>query len=76
LRPSERLRATALALLLVLGGPSIGPPARGGPVTHALALGALQPATFGAVVALGALAGLVPAVLAYRTEVAENLAPL
>lgn len=50
--------------------------ARGGPVTHALALGALQPATFGAVVALGALAGLVPAVLAYRTEVAENLAPL
>ena len=29
MRPSERLRATALALLLVLGGPSIGPPARG-----------------------------------------------
>jgi putative ABC transport system permease protein len=50
--------------------------ARGGPVTHALALSALQPATFGAVVALGALAGLVPAMLAYRTEVAENLAPL
>ncbi|HWO06851.1 MAG TPA: ABC transporter permease [Methylomirabilota bacterium] len=50
--------------------------ARGGPVTHALALSALQPVTFGAVVALGALAGLLPAVLAYRTEVAENLAPL
>jgi hypothetical protein len=31
---------------------------------------------FGSVVALGALAGLLPAVLAYRTEVAENLAPL
>jgi len=28
------------------------------------------------VVLLGALAGLVPALLAYRTEVAENLAPL
>jgi putative ABC transport system permease protein len=50
--------------------------ARGGPVTHALALSALQPVTFGAVVALGALAGLLPAMLAYRTEVAENLAPL
>jgi putative ABC transport system permease protein len=50
--------------------------ARGGPVTHALTLSALQPVTFGTVVALGALAGLLPAVLAYRTEVAENLAPL
>jgi putative ABC transport system permease protein len=50
--------------------------ARGGPVTHALALSALQPVTFGAVVALGALAGLLPAMLAYRTEVAENLAAL
>ena len=50
--------------------------ARGGPVTPALAWSALQPVTFGAVVALGALAGLVPALLAYRTEVAENLAPL
>ena len=49
---------------------------RGGPVTHALALSALQPLTLGAVVALGALAGLLPALLAYRTEVAENLAPL
>jgi len=27
-------------------------------------------------VMLGALAGMLPAVLAYRTEVAENLAPL
>ena len=50
--------------------------ARGGPVTHALALGALQPLTLGAVIALGTLAGLLPAVLAYRTEVAENLAAL
>jgi hypothetical protein len=29
-----------------------------------------------AVVLLGMAAGLLPAVLAYRTEVAENLAPL
>jgi putative ABC transport system permease protein len=50
--------------------------ARGGPVTHALSVSALQPVTLGAVVALGVLAGLLPAVLAYRTEVAENLAPL
>jgi len=50
--------------------------ARGGPVAQGLAFSALQPVTFGAVVALGALAGLLPAVLAYRTEVAENLAPL
>jgi hypothetical protein len=28
------------------------------------------------VILLGACAGLLPAVLAYRTEVAENLAPL
>jgi putative ABC transport system permease protein len=50
--------------------------ARGGPPTHALAVSALQPVTFGGVIVLGALAGLLPAVLAYRTEVAENLAPL
>jgi putative ABC transport system permease protein len=50
--------------------------ARGGPPTHAFAVSALQPVTFGAVIVLGALAGLLPAVLAYRTEVAENLAPL
>ena len=40
------------------------------------AIGALQPVTLAAVVVLGALAGLLPALLAYRTEVAENLAPL
>ena len=49
--------------------------ARGGPVTHALAFGLLQPVTLGAVVSLGLLAGLLPAMLAYRTEVAEHLAP-
>ena len=49
---------------------------RGGPVSPAFALSALQPLIFAAVVVLGALAGLLPAVLAYRTEVAENLAAL
>jgi putative ABC transport system permease protein len=49
---------------------------RGGPVANLFAIGALEPVVFGGTVALGALAGLLPAVLAYRTEVAENLAPL
>jgi putative ABC transport system permease protein len=50
--------------------------ARGGPETPPLAVGHLQPLMLAAVVVLGALAGLLPALLAYRTEVAENLAPL
>jgi ABC-type uncharacterized transport system permease subunit len=43
---------------------------------HPFAVSLLQPGLLVAVVAIGALAGLVPALLAYRTEVAENLAPL
>jgi hypothetical protein len=35
-----------------------------------------EPAVLASVILLGTLAGLLPAVLAYRTEVAENLAPL
>src|SRR6266446_51228 len=50
--------------------------ARGGLVTHPFLVSALQPVVFGSVILLGTLAGLLPAVLAYRTEVAENLAPL
>ena len=50
--------------------------ARGGPSAHPFAMGALQPLTLVTVVALGAFAGLLPAIMAYRTEVAENLAPL
>jgi len=50
--------------------------ARGGLVTHPFLFSALQPVVFGSVILLGTLAGLLPAVLAYRTEVAENLAPL
>jgi hypothetical protein len=36
----------------------------------------LQPLVLVGVVLLGSLAGIIPAVMAYRTEVAENLAPL
>jgi putative ABC transport system permease protein len=36
----------------------------------------LQPLVLASVVGLGMLAGLAPALMAYRTEVAENLAPL
>ena len=50
---------------------------RQGRFGHASGLvSALQPVVFGSVILLGTLAGLLPAVLAYRTEVAENLAPL
>jgi putative ABC transport system permease protein len=50
--------------------------ARGGLVANPFLFGALQPVVLGSVILLGTLAGLLPAVLAYRTEVAENLAPL
>ena len=50
--------------------------ARGGLIVNPFIVGALQPIVFGSVVIVGALAGLLPALLAYRTEVAENLAPL
>jgi putative ABC transport system permease protein len=36
----------------------------------------LQPLVLASVAGLGMLAGLIPALMAYRTEVAENLAPL
>jgi putative ABC transport system permease protein len=49
---------------------------RGGFVAQPLAVGWLQPVVLATVVGLGALAGLLPAMLAYRTEVGENLAPL
>ena len=50
--------------------------ARGGLVANPFLFGVLQPVVLGSVILLGTLAGLLPAVLAYRTEVAENLAPL
>jgi putative ABC transport system permease protein len=49
---------------------------RGGFVAQPLAVGWLQPVVLVTVVGLGALAGLIPAMLAYRTEVGDNLAPL
>ena len=49
---------------------------RGGPVANLFVVSALEPVVFASAVVLGALAGLLPAMLAYRTEVAENLAPL
>ena len=50
--------------------------ARVGVVTDPLAFGMLEPVVFASVVLVGTLAGLLPALRAYRMEVAENLAPL
>jgi len=47
-----------------------------GLVTNPLRVDVFEPAVLAGVIVLGTLAGLLPAVLAYRTEVAENLAPL
>jgi putative ABC transport system permease protein len=49
---------------------------RGGLALPPTSIGLLQPLLLVAVVLLGMAAGLLPAALAYRTEVAENLAPL
>jgi putative ABC transport system permease protein len=49
---------------------------RGGLVLSPPVLTPLQPLVLAGVVGLGTLAGLIPAITAYRTEVAENLAPL
>jgi putative ABC transport system permease protein len=50
--------------------------ARSGLVANPFVFNVLDPAVLGSVILLGTLAGLLPAILAYRTEVAENLAPL
>jgi hypothetical protein len=47
-----------------------------GVVTDPFAFGVLQPVVFGSVVLVGTLVGLLPAMRAYRMEVAENRAPL
>lgn len=49
---------------------------RGGMALPPTPISLLQPLLLVAVMLLGTAAGLLPAVLAYRTEVAENLAPL
>ena len=50
--------------------------ARGGLAMNPFFFTPLQFVVLAGVVLLGMLAGLIPAILAYRTEVAENLAPL
>jgi putative ABC transport system permease protein len=49
---------------------------RGGLALNPPVFTPLQPLVLAGVVLLGMLAGIIPAVMAYRTEVAENLAPL
>ena len=49
---------------------------RSGLAMHPFQFSPLQPAVCIGVLMLGIVAGLIPALLAYRTEVAENLAPL
>jgi putative ABC transport system permease protein len=49
---------------------------RAGVIADPLAIGALQPLVVAGVVVLGALAGLLPALSAYRIDVEANLAPL
>jgi putative ABC transport system permease protein len=49
---------------------------RGGLALAPFTVSTVHPLLLGGVLLVGACAGLVPAVLAYRTEVAENLAPL
>jgi putative ABC transport system permease protein len=56
-----------------LSGSLLGP---SGLLTNPFLVGAFEPAVLAGVNLLGTLAGLLPAVLAYRAEVAENLAPL
>jgi putative ABC transport system permease protein len=56
-----------------LAGSLLGP---SGLVTNPFVFNVFEPAVVAGVIVLGTLAGLVPAMLAYRTEVAENLAPL
>jgi putative ABC transport system permease protein len=56
-----------------LAGSLLGP---SGLVTSPSLFNVFDPAVLAGVILLGTVAGLLPAVLAYRTEVAENLAPL
>jgi putative ABC transport system permease protein len=49
---------------------------RSGLVSQPVVLDVVQPVVLASVIVLGTMAGLLPAILAYRTEVAENLAPL
>lgn len=80
------LEASSLAgvggLLGLLGGHGVAAlgaqmlSQRGGLVLPTPTISLLHPILLGAAILLGACAGLVPALLAYRTEVAEHLLPL
>ena len=56
-----------------LAGSLLGP---SGLITNPFLVDLFEPAVLAGVILLGTVAGLLPGVLAYRTEVAENLAPL
>ena len=60
--------------IALLGGQIIAQ--RGGLALHPPVFTPLQPLVLAGVLGVGTLAGLLPAIMAYRTEVAENLAPL
>jgi putative ABC transport system permease protein len=60
--------------MALLGGQIIAQ--RGGLALHPPVFTLLQPLVLAGVVGVGTLAGLLPAIMAYKTEVAENLAPL
>jgi putative ABC transport system permease protein len=60
-------------IVAYLSGSLLGP---SGLVTNPFRLDVFEPAVLVSVIILGILAGLLPAMLAYRTEVAEHLAPL
>jgi putative ABC transport system permease protein len=60
--------------MALLGGQIIAQ--RGGLALHPPVFTPLQPLVLAGVVGVGTLAGLLPAIMAYKTEVAENLAPL
>jgi putative ABC transport system permease protein len=49
---------------------------RGGLALNPPVFTPLQPLVLAGVILLGILAGIIPAIMAYKTEVAENLAPL
>lgn len=73
--------ATAGAVVGVLGGHAVAYLAalllaKSGLVVNPFRFDLLQPVVLASVILLGTLAGLLPAVLAYRTDVAENLSPL
>ena len=80
------VEASTLAAIGGIGGILVGHAAlwlaaavladKAGLVSQPFAFGVLQPAVLTGVIVLGTLAGLLPAVLAYRTEVMQNLAPL